>query len=190
MNIRNALYAQNRQDWHDWLERHHQAETELWLIFYKAHTGQACIAYEDAVEEALCFGWIDSIIQKIDEEKYARKFTPRTNTANWSDVNKKRVTKLLREGRMTQAGLDKIPDLAQLEAAPGEKRPRALALPPHLEQALRAHPQAWENFSNLAPSYRQRYIGWITSARRAETMEKCLQEAIRLLEQNRPLSGK
>src|SRR5512146_1433890 len=108
MKMNQTLVAQNRQEWRAWLEQHYQSESEVWLIFSKSHTGQACVSYDDSVEEALCFGWIDSIIQKIDEDTYARKYTPRTNTAKWSDLNKRRVAKLIREGRMTEAGLAKI----------------------------------------------------------------------------------
>jgi len=190
MKINKSMYFQTRQAWHDWLEQNCQNETELWLIFYKAHTSQPCISYEDSIEEALCFGWIDSIIQKIDDEKYARKYTPRTNTAKWSDSNKRRVAKLLREGRMTEVGLAKIKDLSQIQEEPAVKKAKELIIPPHVEEVLKEHPKAWENFCNFAPSYQRVYIGWITSAKRLETIDRRLKEAIELLEQNKPLGMK
>src|SRR5256885_14789235 len=108
MKISKTLYVTSRDDWRAWLEKNHETEKEVWLIYYKKHTNRPRIPYDDAVEEALCFGWIDSIVQKIDDERYAQKFTPRKSSSKWSESNKRRVRKLLQEGRMTQAGLAKI----------------------------------------------------------------------------------
>ena len=91
MKLSNTLYAKDLPEWHAWLELNYASVKEVWLVYYKVHTGQPCIDYEDSVEEALCFGWIDSLVQRIDEASYARKFTPRTNTAKWSESNKCRV---------------------------------------------------------------------------------------------------
>jgi uncharacterized protein YdeI (YjbR/CyaY-like superfamily) len=111
MEITNSVYAKSSAEWRNWLEINHKIQNEVWLIFYKASTGIPSISYDDALDEALCFGWIDSLIQKIDEEKYARKFTLRKNTRKWSDLNKRRIEKLMQEGRMTQFGLAKIDNL-------------------------------------------------------------------------------
>ena len=97
-----------RGDWRTWLERNHDAQSEVWLVFYKKHTGKPTIPYDSAVEEALCFGWIDSIIKRVDNERYVRKFTPRKGRSIWSKLNKKRASKMIREGRMTEAGLKMI----------------------------------------------------------------------------------
>ena len=91
------LYVTNRDEWRDWLSRHHATETEVWLIFYKKETCKPTIFYEAAIEEALCFGWIDSIIKKIDATRYARKFTPRKDNSKWSALNKKRAKKMIKE---------------------------------------------------------------------------------------------
>ncbi|UCC32844.1 MAG: hypothetical protein JSW53_03315, partial [Candidatus Bathyarchaeota archaeon] len=88
------LYVTNRDEWRSWLEKNHEAEKEVWLIFYKKHVGKPSVPYEDAVEEALCFGWIDSIIKKIDEKKFVRKFTPRKSSSRWSELNRKRAQKM------------------------------------------------------------------------------------------------
>ncbi len=131
MKISASLYVSTREEWRAWLEQHHQGESEVWLIYYKAHTGQPSIPYEDSVEEALCFGWIDSIIQKLDEDRYARKFTPRTNTARWSEPNRRRVAKLIREGRMTAAGLAKIQeDAATFSEEKPAPKSKEIAIPP------------------------------------------------------------
>lgn len=90
------LYVTDRDQWHDWLSQHHAAETAVWLVFYKKGTFKPTIEYEAAVEEALCFGWIDSIIKRVDGEKYVRKFTPRKDKSDWSALNRKRVAKMIR----------------------------------------------------------------------------------------------
>ena len=190
MKIVNGLEMADRQAWRDWLAGNHQVESEAWLIFYKAHTGRPNIPYDDAVEEALCFGWVDSIIQRIDDDHYARKFTPRKNITNWSPSNIKRIQKLVRAGRMTEAGLAVIPDLESMLAAQPAPRVRPQAFPPELEQELQKHTQAWENFCRMAPSAQRLYIGWITSAKKTETQFRRLAEAIQRLEQNLPLGMK
>ena len=190
MKIDDAIYFVTAQEWHDWLEQHHAHEKEAWLIFIKAGAGKPSIGYEEAVEEALCFGWIDSIIKKMDEERYARKFTPRINTAKWSVSNKRRVAKLLREGRMTEAGLAKIDDLSDFRENLIETRPKPLEVPVEIEHGLSSSPLAWENFCKMAPTYQRIYIGWITSAKRPETVQRRIKESIERLEQNLPLGPK
>ncbi|MCK4233163.1 hypothetical protein KAX75_01940, partial [candidate division WOR-3 bacterium] len=108
MKATKTLYVTNRKGWREWLEKNYATKKEVWLIYYKKHTGKPIILYEDTVEEALCFGWIDSIIRGIDDEKYARKFTPRTEDSGWSELNKKRAKKMIAAGKMTKAGLQKI----------------------------------------------------------------------------------
>jgi uncharacterized protein YdeI (YjbR/CyaY-like superfamily) len=189
VKISKTLYVTNRDDWRAWLKKHHETEKEIWLIYYKKHTNHPRIPYDDAVEEALCFGWIDSIVQKIDDERYAQKFTPRKSSSKWSESNKRRVRKLLKEGKMTQAGLAKIGE-GVLEAGEGSKSARKrkeLVIPPYLGMALRANKKAWENFSNLAPSYRRQYVGWIATAKKEETRKRRIREAIELLARNEKL---
>jgi uncharacterized protein YdeI (YjbR/CyaY-like superfamily) len=193
MLMQRTLHVTDREAWRAWLSEHHATEKEVWLLFAREHTGEPNIPYEEAVQEALCYGWIDSIIQKIDDDQYARKFTPRTNTGKWSDLNKKRVARLIGEGRMTPAGLAKI-DYPNPESAPSDvKAPRPgqdVLVPPEMEEALRANAEAWDYWSHLAPSHRRRYLGWIMSAKREETRRKRVEEAIGLLAQRRPLEGK
>lgn len=192
MKISKTLYVKNRDDWRAWLERNHDTEKEVWLIYYKKHTNQLRIPYDDAVEEALCFGWIDSIVQKIDNERYAQKFTPRKNNSKWSELNKRRIRNLLKAGKMTQAGLAKIGDgvLEAGERSKPESKAKELVIPEYLKEALRANEKAWENFNNLASSYRRQYIGWITTAKKEETRNKRIREAIELLARNEKLGMK
>src|SRR6516165_3555456 len=114
MQIGETLLVTTRQQWREWLARHHHDHKEIWLIYYKKTSGKIGITYEEAVEEALCFGWIDGAIKGIDQETFAGRFTPRRPKSPWSDSNRKRVAKLLLEGRMTEAGLAVLPsDLRQ-----------------------------------------------------------------------------
>ena len=186
-----TLHVTNRNEWRAWLKENFDKEKETWLIFYKKHTGKPGIPYGDAVEEALCFGWIDSIIKRIDEETYARKFTPRKNNSKWSELNKQRAGKMIKEDRMTETGLAKI--TAAKKNGKWEQRvpPREkLIIPPEMEKELSSNTKAWENFNNLAPSYKKQYIGWIASAKKEETKKKRLKEAVEILAQNKKLGMK
>ena len=187
MKITETLYVTNRDDWRSWLEENHDSKGEIWLIYYKKHSGKPRIPYDDAVEEAICFGWIDSIIQKIDEEKFAQKFTPRMNTRNWSDANKKRIKKMLSMDKMTAAGLAKIHNSVDLEVSESKPEPD---MPTEFAEALDANDKAREFFNSLAPSYRKQYIGWISSGKREDTLRQRVEEAIELLEQNKKLGMK
>lgn len=165
MEIYRTLYVTSREEWRAWLTKHYQSETEVWLIYYKKHTGRPRISYDHAVEEALCFGWIDSIVKRMDDEKFAQKFTPRRDSTKWSALNQRRLRKLIREGRMTEAGLAKI-ELATLgEEAQAKQSTGDLALPRFVKQALMANASAWENFRSLTPSRRRAYIRLIMDAK-------------------------
>lgn len=192
MKISKTLYVTNRVDWRAWLSKNHETEKEVWLVYYKKHTNRPRIPYDDAVEEALCFGWIDSNVQKIDDERYAQKFTPRKNDSKWSESNKRRIRKLLKEGKVTRAGLAKIGDgvLEAEESAKSAPRTKELVMPSYLREALRADKKAWENFNNLAPSYRRLYVGWIAAAKKEETRNRRIREAVELLARNEKLGMK
>ena len=176
------LYVPNRDKWREWLGRHFATESGVWLVFYKKGTSKPTIDYETSVEEALCFGWIDSIIKKIDDEKYVRKFTPRKEKSYWSELNKKRAGKMIKEGRMTGAGLAKI-KAAKKNGLWGQTgRPDiSLDMPLEFARALDKNKKAKENFERLAPSYRKHYIGWIITAKREETKDKRIRESVSLL---------
>lgn len=191
MKTTEGLHVTNRDVWRTWLEKNHDTKKEIWLIFYRRHTDKLSIPYGDAVEEALCFGWIDSIIKRIGDEKFARKFTPRKTKSSWSQPNRKRAEKMIKEGKMTEVGLARIREAKKngewFKAAPPRK---TLVTPPYIRKALAANKKALDNFNNLAKSYKEQYIGWITSAKREETRRRRLAEAIRLLEQNEKLGMK
>jgi uncharacterized protein YdeI (YjbR/CyaY-like superfamily) len=148
----------------------------VWLVFYKRHTGRPCVSYDEAVEEALCFGWIDSIVKRIDDERYAQKFTPRRPGSKWSTANRRRYARLRAAGLLAPAGRLRAPTARRGDA------PRVPAeAPRYIEQALRRTPAAWRHFGLLPPSSRRAYIGWIDSAKREDTRESRLREAVALL---------
>ena len=102
------LHVTDREEWRTWLEKNHDVEQEIWLIYYKKHTGKPRIPYDDAVEEAICYGWIDSTVKRLDDEKYMQKYTPRKAKSIWSELNKTRAGKMIKAGRMTETGLERI----------------------------------------------------------------------------------
>jgi uncharacterized protein YdeI (YjbR/CyaY-like superfamily) len=190
MKMAKTVHMTDARRWRAWLAANHAKQKEVWLVFFKKHTGRPNIAYEDAVCEALCFGWIDSLIQRIDDDSYARKFTPRADNDKWSALNKARVARMVKAGRMTPAGLAKAGDLKSKPTAAPPRLPKDLPPPPDLVAALRREPRAWSNFQALAPSYRRRYVGWIIIAKKEETRRKRIAEAVRLLARNQKLGLK
>jgi uncharacterized protein YdeI (YjbR/CyaY-like superfamily) len=179
------LELRSRQQWRTWLREHHSTSPGVWLVFHKAHTPVNSIPYEDSVREALCFGWIDSLIKRLDDDRYARKFTPRQSNSKWSEINRQRWSELKAAGLLTSAGL---------MAAPTDNRyaPHAAIpdLPAYIAEALRANRKAWDHFQELAPTYRRNFVVWIHSAKRPETREKRILESLALLEAGQRLGLK
>ena len=184
-----TLLVRTLVQWRDWLAEHHASEPEVWLIFHKRHSGARSIDYKDALDEALCFGWVDSLIKRLDERRYARKFTPRRADSRWSAINRKRYAQLRAAGRLKRPGIGRAP--TNRGDAP---RPPRLAmpakLPAYIQAALRNHPTARRHFEALAPSQRRRYFAWIESAKHEETKLRRLDEAIRLLASGKELGLK
>ncbi|HEU4479584.1 MAG TPA: YdeI/OmpD-associated family protein [Pyrinomonadaceae bacterium] len=183
-----TFVAKTAYQWHKWLDKHHDSESEVWLIFYKQHTDVKSIAYLDALDEALCFGWVDSLVKRLDDSRYARKFTPRKVDSRWSAINRKRYASLKAAGRLKPGGIDCSPT-DRSSARPARFQMPA-KVPAYIQAALKKQPAAWRYFEGLAPSHRRRYIGWIESAKRDETKARRLQEAIRLLNAGKPLGLK
>jgi len=177
--------------WRQWLEQNHSLKTEAWLVFYKKETGIPTLDYNSAVEEALCFGWIDSIIRRIDEEKYMRKFTPRKAGAVWSPSNLNRVKKLMEEGRMAAPGLQKV-EAAKKAGLFKPHQPPVLdfTAPAEFLEALEREPEAKKYFNTLSMSHQKEYIGWIITAKREETRIKRIRESVSMLNQGRKLGLK
>ena len=181
-----TLKVKNRSAWRSWLKKHHASTSEIWLIFHKRHTGITTLEYNDAVEEALCFGWVDSLVRRIDDSLFSRKFTPRKAGSRWSTINRKRYADLQSRGLLSAPGLKRAPTGRSGDAP----RPSVIKLPDYISKALKAKPKAWKFFELLAPSYRKLYIGWIDSAKRQETKERRLREAVGLLAAGKKLGLK
>lgn len=190
------IHFKTRNDFRNWLELNFDKLDGIWMIFFKKHTKKENITYSDALDEALCFGWIDSTKKGIDDEKYIWKFTPRTNVKNWSDVNKLKVNKLIKNGLMTEAGLRKI-DLyiktgkVDWKVEPKQKNPKAaLKIPDYIKKYFSDNEPALKNFKNLAPSHQRNYIHWIENAKREDTRSRRLEESVGLLKENKKIGMK
>ena len=186
------LYVPDRGQWRKWLTKKHDMEKNgIWLVFYKKKTSKPSLEYEQAVEEAICFGWVDSIIKKIDEAKYVRKFTPRKADSFWSQLNKKRAERMIKQGLMTKAGLAKIKVAKKTGLWDKDPRPKiTFEIPDEFAAALAKNKGAKENFDKLALTYRRHYIGWIVTAKRGQTKKRRIDESIALLEQGKKLGLK
>ena len=181
-----TLDVRTRREWRDWLREHHDSVSEIWVVFHKGRQSGNSIRYEDVVEEALCFGWIDSLVRRLDDDRYARKLTPRRPGSRWSTINRRRYADLKARGLLAAPGLRRAPTNRSGDAP----RPSASALPPYIEKQFKASALVWNNFERLAPSCRRAYIGWIDSAKREATREKRLREAILLLAAGQKLGMK
>lgn len=181
-----TLNVRSCEEWRKWLAEHHHVESEVWLVFHKHHTGSPSISDDDAVDEAMRFGWIDSLVKRLDDERYARKFTPRKPDSRWSTINRKRYARLKTSGRLMPAGLSRAPT----HRCGDTPKASSSKVPQYIQEALRKRPTAWKYFESLAPSYRRMYIGWIDSAKKQETRMRRLQEAVGLLAASKKLGLK
>jgi uncharacterized protein YdeI (YjbR/CyaY-like superfamily) len=172
----------NRDDWRDWLRRNHASETEVWLVFFKKTAPKSNLSYNDAVEEALCFGWIDGVKRSVDEQHYVHRFSPRKPDSQWSPSNKERVRRMADAGLMTAAGERAVAQAKKSgawDSAVGPPGP--LPMPPEFEAHLQRNKKAQAFFESLAPSYRRQYVDWVASAKREDTRQRRIGEAIDLL---------
>ena len=176
MDISKTLYITNRADWRAWLEENYKSVPELWLVYPRKGAGQPRIPYNDAVEEALCFGWIDSINRTIDDERFAQRFSPRKPKIAYSQTNKERLKRLIAQGKV-------IPEvLASLENQDLED----FTFPGDIMTALRENPQAWENYQRYSGAYQRIRIAYIESGRkRPGEFEKRLRHFIMMTEQDK-----
>jgi uncharacterized protein YdeI (YjbR/CyaY-like superfamily) len=179
------LRVASRQEWRAWLEEHHTSSPGVWLVFFKAHTGVKSMALDDTVREALCFGWIDSLVKRLDDDRYAIKVTPRRPASKWSDINRKRWAELEAAGLLTSAGLAAAPTSSTY--AP---RPKIPTLPAYIVKALKTNLRAWTFFRELSPTERRNFVVWIHMAKRPETRARRIRESIGLLARRKKLGLK
>ncbi|MFN8286561.1 MAG: YdeI/OmpD-associated family protein [Chitinophagales bacterium] len=179
-----AVSPRNRKAWRQWLAKNHTGLKNVWLVFYNKKSGKARFGYDEAVEEALCFGWIDGTANPRDEESSYRLFAQRNPKSNWSKLNRERAERLINEGLMAEAGLKMI------ELAKKSGTWEALidvqnsVIPPDLQKLLDKNKTALKNFSAFPPSSKRIILEWILNAKRPETREKRLKETVELAAQN------
>ncbi|KYK29299.1 hypothetical protein AYK20_05735 [Thermoplasmatales archaeon SG8-52-1] len=184
VEITETLYLTNRKEWRAWLEKNYNKKKEVWLIYYKKHTKKKTIPYDDAVEEALCFGWIDSTVKRIDDEKHVQRYSSRNLNSVWSENNIARVKKMIKEGKMKKEGLEKYNyGIKNNLIAP--LTDKKIKTPEDFQKALESNDKAFENFSTLAPSYKIMYIYWIIGAKKEETRKRRIKKTVKLLSENK-----
>ncbi len=167
MEITEKIYVKNREEWRDWLEKYHTSAKEIWLIYYKKGSGKSRIPYNDAVEEALCFGWIDSTVKAVDERCYVQRFSPRRKKSRLSEANKERIRQMVKAGRMTPAGIESI-DHHLGEGVNTEDHYSLFGsfdIPKDILNALQKDEIVWKNFNRFPEHYKRVRVGWIDSAR-------------------------
>ncbi|MBN1232558.1 MAG: YdeI/OmpD-associated family protein [Candidatus Coatesbacteria bacterium] len=184
MRILDCIHVSDRNEWENWLAGNSDNKKEIWLIFYKKSSLKTSISYSDALDVALCYGWIDSIIKRLDDEKYLRKFTVRKNRSKWSVANIKRVKKLISEGRMREEGMkvfDKKLLNIDLKESPKKTMPEE---PPDLMEVLSSNEKALKFYLKLTPSNKRNYINWINDAKKEETRKRRIKKFFSMLKRN------
>lgn len=179
-----TFYAKDRKAWRSWLQKNGADEKSVWLIIYRKEASKKSISYAEAVEEALCFGWIDSKPNKRDDESFYQFFAKRNPKSNWSKINKDRVEKLLKEGLMMPAGLAVIEQAKQNGAWTALDEVERLTLPPGLQNLLSKNKLAAENFEGFPRSIKRGILEWIKNAKTEKTREKRIEETVQLAAKN------
>ena len=183
MDIGNILEVANSNDWRAWLAKHHQTETEIWLVFYKKGSGKPRISYNEAVMEALSYGWIDSIVKYLDHERFVQRFSKRKKTSGLSQMNKERIRTLIRQKKMTKAGLAAVAHVFDPEKDNAEE----FIIPPDILQALQENKQAWTNFQQFPEEYKRIRIAYIASRKRhgQEQFQTSLKHFVQMTAKNK-----
>jgi uncharacterized protein YdeI (YjbR/CyaY-like superfamily) len=180
MNTDEPLLFRNAQEWRKWLEENNDSAQEAWLVHYKKNSDKVSVSLNEAVEEALCFGWIDGKLKSLDKERFILRYSPRKANSVWSKINKDKVEQLIAQGRMTKSGSAKVEEAKKnglWEVAYTNKRREEI--PVDLEAALLVNKIAWLNFNKFANSYRNMYVGWVNNAKTEETRKKRVIEVVR-----------
>ena len=170
------LHVTNRTEWRDWLKKHYKSDKEIWLVFFKKNTGKSRISYNDAVEEALCFGWIDSAVKRIDESRFAQRFSLRNPKTRYSQANKERLKELIKQGKVADEVLSTLGNLEE----------ENFEIPPDILKAIKTNKKAWGNFQEFSQSYIRIRIAFIDGARnRPQEFSKRLRYFIEMTEKNK-----
>jgi uncharacterized protein YdeI (YjbR/CyaY-like superfamily) len=176
VDMNKMLPVTNREEWRAWLKKHYKTEKEIWLVYYRKHTGRPRLSYNEAVEEALCFGWIDSTVKSIDENKFAQRFSPRNPKSPYSQANRERLRALAKLGKIMDEVRTTMGDLGEEE----------FEIPADILEAIKASKEAWKNLKRFSQSYNRIRIAFIAAARnRPKEFEKRLRYFIRMTEKNK-----
>jgi uncharacterized protein YdeI (YjbR/CyaY-like superfamily) len=179
---RERIHFEDRKAWREWLTHNHQRPSGFWMLINKKGSKRRGVSYEEAVQEALCFGWIDSVVNRLDEDQFMQWFSPRRPGSVWSAKNIARAKAMIEAGLMTEAGMAKLPkDLADFKPDQSTIPEGSYIIPPELEDGLEKDPQARRNYDRLTKSDRKRYHLWINMAKRSETRERRVRETLELL---------
>ena len=176
MEITKTFYAKNRKEWRQWLRKNYKTEKDIWLIYYNKESGKPRVAYNDAVEEALCFGWIDSTAKKIDKERFAQRFSPRNPKSSYSQANKERIKKLLQQKKV----------IASVRKTVEHFSSENFEIPNDILKEIKKNKEAWKNFRKFSGSYIRIRIAYIDgSRRRPDEFKKRLNNFIKMTEANK-----
>jgi uncharacterized protein YdeI (YjbR/CyaY-like superfamily) len=187
MDIGETLYVNNREEWRAWLSKHHKTAKEIWLIYYNKQSGKKRIPYDDAVEEALCFGWIDSTVKKLEKDSSVQRFTPRRINSQLSEMNKERVKRLIKAGKMTKAGLESIKHHIEKKSdTSSDIKLKEFSIPKDIIKEIKKDKETWENYLKLPEHYKRIRIAYIDGARkRQEEFKKRLNYFIKMTSKNK-----
>jgi uncharacterized protein YdeI (YjbR/CyaY-like superfamily) len=184
MEIGKTLRTRSRAEWRRWLANHHASAGEIWLVAYTKASGKRFVAYNDAVEEALCFGWIDSIVKKLDGDARAQRYSPRRQGSALSAMNRERIVRLIEQGWMTPAGLAAVKD--QFDPKAVAKADAKFRVPADILRELKADKETWRNFQAFPASYQRIRVGWIDGSRNSpEFFRKRLDYFLKMTKQNK-----
>ena len=184
MTEREELYFKNTTEWRQWLEKNYDSSTGIYLIFYKVSSDKESMRWEEAVKEALCFGWIDSTVKRLDDERRRQYFCPRKPKSVWSKLNKTYIVQLTAENKMHESGSLKMIAAIKDGSWTALDDVENLVVPKDLQTAFDNSLEAYKNYQNFSPSYKKGYLYWLNQAKRAVTREKRITEIVRLCSQN------
>ena len=184
------LHCTNRAAWRTWLEANHATKSHIWLVHYKQYDGNDCISYQDAMEEVLCFGWIDGLSREIDGNKYVRRYSRRMGNNVWSESNKRRAEDMIDQGLMTDAGFAKINEAKDNGHWDKTLQRESLGIPADLEKAFTANKMAWVSFQKLPPSDQRQLIHQVSAARSQSMRQQRIEQAIMFAMQRRSVNDR
>lgn len=171
------LEVKDRAAWRAWLRKYGRIRQDVWLVYYKKASGKLRIAYGDAVEEAICFGWIDGKVRRLDDNRFAQRFTPRRTGSRWSAINIGRARKMMRDKKMTPLGIAAFHPERKIESHPNK-------MPAHLQKEFQSYTRAWQNFKSFPPYYQRMTIAWVANPKKEATQKKRLQQLIKSSDAN------